>query len=421
MQENSKPRKKLSMATQILIAMVLSILVGYLLQNHQDIATNFIQPFGTVFLNLIKMIVVPVVLCSIMCGVISLNDIKKVGSIGGKTFLYYLMTTVVAISFGLGLATWLNVGSGFNMQADLASYQAQETSITDMVVDIFPSNIFSAFANANMLQVIIIALFFGFGALLAGEKGKPFIKLVDSLNEISLKIMDMIIKLSPIGVFGMLTPVVAVNGPEVLLPLIKFIAVVYLGFACHIIFTYSSTVFAIGKMNPLRFFKGVAPAMLFAYSSDSSVATLPLTIECCEGLGADSTIASFVLPLGATINIDGTALYEGITCIFVAQIFGITLSATQMITIIFMATIASIGTAGVPGGGIVMLAMIFEAVGLPLEGISLVLGVDRILDMGRTCVNVTGDASCAIVVNRLESRRNVAKDAVYVPPEEFEK
>lgn len=416
MQKNNKPRKKLSMATQILISMILSVLVGYFLQDHQELATTFIQPFGSVFLNLIKMIVVPVVLCSIMGGIISLNDIKKVGSIGGKTFLYYILTTIVAISFGLGLATWLNVGSGFNMQADLASYAAQETSVVDLIVDIFPSNILSPLVNANMLQVIIIALFFGFGALMAGEKGKPFIRLIDSLNEISLKIMDMIIKLSPIGVFGMLTPVVAVNGPEVLLPLLKFILIVYLGFACHILITYSSTVFAIGRMNPMRFFKGISPAMLFAYSSDSSVATLPLTIECTEELGVDSTIASFVLPLGATINMDGTALYEGITCIFVAQIFGITLSATQILTIIFMATIASIGTAGVPGGGIVMLAMIFEAVGLPLEGISLVLGVDRILDMGRTCVNVTGDASCAIVVNRLENRRNAAKDAVYVKP-----
>lgn len=400
------------MAVQIFIAMALSILVGILLQDHEQIAQTFISPLGQIFLNLIKMIVVPVVFCSMICGILSLGDIRKVGSIGGKTFLYYMVTTVFAITIGLGLAAWMNVGAGFNLDlsADLAAYQAPENSVSETLINIFPSNILQALVSANMLQIIVIALFFGFGALMVGEKGQPFISLTESLNEISLKIMDVIIRLSPIGVFGMLTPVIAVNGPEVLLPLLKFILVAYVAFALHAVVTYSATVKVLGKMSPKTFFKGILPAMLFAYSSNSSVATLPITKQCCESLGTKKSITSFVLPLGATINMDGTAIYEGVACIFVAQIFGIDLSVSQLITIILMATIASIGTAGVPGGGVIMLAMIFEAAGLPLEGITLIFGVDRILDMGRTLVNVTGDASCAVVISELEKEAESAEE-----------
>lgn len=405
-QPKEKKRRKLNLTGQIFLAMVLAVLVGTLFRDYPAFSVDFLGAFGTVFLNLIKLIVVPVVLFSIICGVVSLQDVKEVGAIGGKTFLYYIVTTIIAISIGLLIATVLGAGKGVNLplsQAVQTTASSEGSSIAETLINIIPSNILEPMVNTNMLQIIIIALFFGFCALMAGEKGQPFITLSESLNAISMKIMDMIVSLSPIGVFGMLTPVIAQNGPSVLLPLMKFILIVYLGFVLQILITYTTAVGGIAKMKPKDFFKAMTPAMLFAYSSDSSIATLPLTIESCESIGVKKSIASFVLPLGATINMDGTAIYEGITCVFIAQLYGITLTPAQIITIIFMATIASIGTAGVPGGGIVMLTMILEEVGLPLEGLSLILGVDRILDMGRTLVNVTGDASCAVVVNHLES------------------
>jgi Na+/H+-dicarboxylate symporter len=278
-------------------------------------------------------------------------------------------------------------------------------SLTDTLVNIFPSNAVAPLASATMLQVIVIALLFGFGIIAAGEKGKPAAAFVDSMTEVCIKIMGMILQLSPIGVFALITPVVAQNGVSVLLPLIKLIIVAYTASILHVLLVYSSTVKIIGKMSPLKFFKGMSTAMLFAFSSASSVGTLPFNIECTEKLGADKEIVSFVLPLGATINMDGTAIYQGVCAIFIAQIFGIDLSISQQIMIILTATLASIGTAGVPGSGVIMLTMVLQSVGLPLEGIALVAGIDRILDMARTTVNITGDAACAICIDAIEKRK----------------
>ena len=256
-----------------------------------------------------------------------------------------------------------------------------------------------------MLQVIVISLLLGFGILLAGEKGLVAAQIVDSFNEVSMKIMDLIIKLSPVGVACLICPVIVENGPEILTSLVAVLLVAYVGYILHASLVYSLTVGILGGVSPLKFFAYMAPAMMMAFSSASSVGTLPFTLECSERLGARREVSSFVLPLGATINMDGTAIYQGVCAIFIATAFGIELSLGQMVTIVLTATLASIGTAGVPGAGMVMLAMVLQSVNIPIEGIALVAGIDRVFDMGRTTVNITGDAACAVIVSKMEDRK----------------
>ena len=406
----TREKKKLSLTTWIALGLVLGVIAGLAFQGAPDVATEYIKPFGTIYLNLIKMVVVPVVLLSIMQGIVSLQDVRKVGSIGVKTICFYLVTTAIAITLGLVLANVLQVGAGYTISTEGLSYEAAEApSLMDTIVNIFPSNFFQPLADATMLQVIVIALFFGFGIILAGEKGKLAKDLVDSCAEVSFKVMFIILKLSPIGVFALICPVVASNGPDVLLPLLKVILVAYAAYIIHMIVTYSTAVKLASGMSPLKFFKGMSEPILFAFSSASSVGTLPFNMDATQQMGARKEVSSFVLPLGATINMDGTAIYQGVCAIFIAQIFGVDLTIAQQLTIILTATLASVGTAGVPGAGMIMLAMVLESVGLPLEGIALVAGIDRILDMGRTTVNITGDAACTICVDAWEKKRERKK------------
>lgn len=402
-----KQKKKLSLAIQIFIGLGLGIIAGliFMVIGKADLAVAYVKPFGTIFLNLIKFIVVPIVLCSIICGVISMQDIRKVGSIGWKTVVYYMLTTACAVVIGLIFANIFK-GTFQVLQTSNLEYEvAQTTNFMDTLVNIFPSNIITPLASATMLQVIVIALFFGFGIILAGEKGEPLAKVITSLNDVSMIIMELILKLSPIGVFCLITPVVAENGPSILGSLAMVLLTAYICYIVHMVVVYSTTVKTLGGLSPIAFFKGMASAMVMAFSSASSVGTLPLNMECSQKLGAKKDVASFVLPLGATINMDGTAIYQGVCAVFIATCFGIDLTLTEMLTIVLTATLASIGTAGVPGSGMIMLAMVLQSVGLPVEGIALVAGVDRIFDMGRTVVNITGDASCAIVVSALEDKK----------------
>lgn len=404
--------KKLSLTGKIAISLVLGVLAGLALQNHADFAVGYIKPFGTIYLNLIKMIVVPVVLLSIIQGIVSLQDIRKVGSIGVRTVVFYLCTTALAVTIGLLFANMLQVGAGYTLPAEALSYEASAApSFMSTLVNIFPSNAITPLANATMLQVIVIAIFFGFGIILAGDKGKLAADTVESFADVSFKIMDMIIQLSAIGVFALICPVVAENGPAVLLPLLKVILVAYSGYIVHIMLVYSLSVKCFAGMNPLDFFKAMSRPMIFAFSSASSVGVLPFNLEATEKMGVRKEIASFVLPLGATINMDGTAIYQGVCAIFIAQIFGIELTFAQQLMIILTATLASIGTAGVPGSGVIMLTMVLQSVGLPLEGIGLIAGVDRILDMARTTVNITGDAACAVCVDRMERGKRKHQDS----------
>ena len=398
-------RKKLSLAAQIFIALVLAIIVGLLMQSHADFANKYIKPFGTIFLNLVKFIVGPIVLFSIMAGVVSMKDIRKVGSIGGSALIYYFLTTAFATTIGLIFANLFKGLFPVLATSDLSYEASDPVSFMDTLVNIFPSNFLKPITEANMLQVIVMALIIGFAIILMGEKADPAIDGINLLNEIFMKCMDMILRLSPVGVFCLLTPVIAANGAMIIGSLAMVLLTAYICYVVHAVLVYSMTVKTLGGISPLTFFKGMAPAMIFAFSSASSVGTLPLNMECAEKLGADKDVTAFVLPLGATVNMDGTAIYQGVCAIFIASCFGIHLTLPQMVTIVLTATLASVGTAGVPGAGMIMLAMVLQSVGLPVEGIALVAGVDRIFDMGRTVVNITGDASCAIVVSNLEKRR----------------
>jgi len=402
---------KSNLAIQIFIALVLAIIVGLLFSKQAAFLDSYIKPFGTIFLNLLKFIVCPIVLFSILCGMISMKDIKKVGSIGVKTIVYYLCTTAVAIVIGLVMGQIFKGVFPALSTTDLA-YEAKEaTPFMQVLVDIFPSNFLAPLVNANMLQIIVIALFVGFGIILVGEKAAKVRVAIEQINEVFMKVMELILKLSPIGVFCLLAPVVAANGAMIIGSLAMVLLVAYISYILHAVIVYSTTVKTMGGIGPVKFFKGMAPAMIFAFSSASSVGTLPLTLECSEKLGADREVSSFVLPLGATINMDGTAIYQGVCAIFIAACFGIDLTIGQMATIVITATLASIGTAGVPGAGMVMLAMVLQSVGLPVEGIALVAGVDRIFDMGRTVLNITGDASCAIIVSNMERKKELKKAA----------
>ncbi len=402
--EPKKKKKKLSLAAQIFIAMVLAIIVGLCMQNVASVADSYIKPFGTIFLNLIKFIIAPIVLFSILAGVISLSDIKKIGMIGGTTLIYYLCTTACATTIGLIFA-YLFRGAFPMLSTSGVSYEgAEATSVMDTIVNIFPSNFLTPITDANMLQIIVMALIIGFAIILVGEKAAPAVKAVNVCNDIFMKCMEMILKLSPIGVFCLLCPVIADNGPSIIGSLAIVLVCAYIAYIVHMVVVYSTTVKVLGHMSPLKFFKGMMPAMLFAFSSASSVGTLPINMECTEKMGASKEVASFVLPLGATINMDGTAIYQGVCTVFIAACYGITLTPQQMVTVVLTATLASIGTAGVPGAGPIMLSMVLASVGLPIDGIALVYGIDRIFDMGRTTVNITGDASCTMIVSYMQKK-----------------
>ena len=400
---------KSNLAAQIFIALVLAIVTGLLLGKNAQFANDYIKPFGTIFLNLLKFIVCPIVLFSILCGMISMKDIRKVGSIGLKTVVYYLMTTAAAIVVGLAMGQLFHGAFPALETTDLV-YEAKEaTPFMQVLIDVFPSNILAPLVNANMLQIICIAILLGFGIILLGDQVDGLRNMIEQINLVFMKVMELILKLSPLGVFCLLTPVVAANGTMIVGSLAMVLLCAYLSYVLHAAIVYSLTIRTFGGMSPLAFFKGMAPAMIFAFSSASSVGTLPLTIECSEKLGADKEIAAFTLPLGATINMDGTAIYQGVCAVFIAACFGISLTLGDIATIVITATLASIGTAGVPGAGMVMLAMVLTSVGLPVEGIALVAGVDRIFDMGRTVLNITGDASCAVIVSNLERKKELKK------------
>ena len=406
-------KKKLSLPAKIFIGMLAGIIVGLLFIKNPAFTTDYLKPIGTIYINLLKFLVVPVVLFSITDGVISLKDLKRVGSVGLKTFIYYMFTTALAVVIGLVV---VNLFKGYFpalSSADLGAleYTAKETpKVMDVIVNIFPSNLVQPMVNADMLPVIVIAIFFGAGVLAAGEKGEKIGEWINCMNEVVMKIMMMIIEFTPYGVFCLMANVVAVNGASIVGTLALVIGVAYIGYIIHVVVVYGLSVKFLSKMSPIAFFKGIAPAMMCAFTTTSSNATLPLHIECCNDLGAEPEISSFVLPLGATINMDGTAIYQAVCAVFIACCYGIDLTLSQMAMIVLTATLASVGTAGVSGAGMIMLAMVLTSIGLPVEGIAIIAGVDKLFDMGRTTLNITGDATCALFISRIE-RDKAAKKA----------
>ena len=397
-----KSKKKLSLPAKIFIG---GILVGLLFLKNPEFTTDYLKPIGTIYINLLKFLVVPVVLFSITDGVISLKDLKRVGSVGLKTFLYYMCTTALAVVIGLVI---VNLFKGFFPalpSADLGAleYTAKESpSVMQVIVNIFPDNLVKPMVNADMLPVIVIAIFFGAGILASGEKGAKIGEWINCMNDVVMKIMMMIIEFTPYGVFCLMANVVAVNGPSIVGTLAIVIGVAYIGYIIHVVVVYGLSVRFLSGMSPIAFFKGLAPAMICAFTTTSSNATLPLNIECCNELGAEPEVSSFVLPLGATINMDGTAIYQAVCAVFIACCYGVDLTLSQMAMIVLTATLASVGTAGVSGAGMIMLAMVLASVGLPVEGIAIIAGVDKLFDMGRTTLNITGDATCALWVSKME-------------------
>ncbi len=401
-------KRKLSLPAWIFIGMLAGILVGLLFTKNAQFTTDWIKPIGTIYINLLKFLVVPVVLFSIADGVISLKDLRRVGSVGLKTFIYYMFTTALAVVISLILVNIFKGAFPVLPSAELGSleYEAKTApSVMDVIVGIFPDNLFKPMVETNMLPVIVIAILTGAGVLAAGDKGQRIATIINDMNEVVMKIMMMIIKLTPIGVFCLMINVVAVNGASIVGTLAIVIGVAYLGYLAHVMIVYGLSVRFLAGMNPLKFFKGLAPAMICAFTTTSSNATLPLNIECCNKMGAEPEISSFVLPLGATINMDGTAIYQAVAAVFIACCYGIDLTIGDMAMIVLTATLASVGTAGVSGAGMIMLAMVLTTIGIPVEGIAIIAGVDKIFDMGRTTLNITGDATCALFISRLERNR----------------
>ena len=406
-------KKRLSLPVQIFIALVAGIVVGLIcyFTGTADFTAKYLKPFGTIFVNLLKFIVVPVVLFSMIDGIISMGDMKKVGSVGWKTVAYYLVTTAIACIIGLVLANIFNGAGLFPQGMALAEGQvwegASSANFMDTLVGIFPSNMWQAFSNASMLQVLVIALFFGGSILAAGEKANLCKDIVSSFYSVIEKLMGFIISLSPIGVFTMMAWVVATKGAEILGSLALVLLCAYIGYIAHAVLVYSLSAQIFANINPITFFKKAAAAMIFAFTSTSSAATLPVSKECADELGCESDVSAFVLPLGSTINMDGTAIYQCVATVFLASLCGMNLTLGQMVTVVVTATLASIGTAGVSGAGMIMLAMVLEAMGIPVDMIMIIYGIDRLFDMGRTCLNVTGDISCACCVTKWEAKKNL--------------
>ena len=405
-----KEKKKLSLPLKIFIGMAIGIIVGliFAFTGQGEFTTTWIKPIGTIYVNLLKFLVVPVVLFSIADGVISLQDLKRVGSVGLKTFVYYMITTALAVVIGLVLVNLFKGAFTPLPSAELGelAYEAKEApSVMQVIVNIFPDNFFKPMVESDMLPVIVIAIFLGAGVLASGEKGAKIGELINCAEEVIMKIMMMIISFTPYGVFCLMTNVVAVNGPQIIGKLALIIGVAYLGYIIHVVVVYGLSVRFLSKMSPIKFFKGLAPAMITAFTTTSSNATLPINIECCNKMGAEPEISAFVLPLGATINMDGTAIYQAVCTVFIACCYGVDLGLGDMAMIVLTATLASVGTAGVSGAGMIMLAMVLTQVGLPVEGIAIIAGVDKLFDMGRTTLNITGDATCAMWISRLEREK----------------
>lgn len=388
---------KANLLTQILIAFVIAILLGIIFGQSIEV----LAPLGDLFLRLINFIIAPLVLATLVIGVASIGDIRSLGRVGSKTIGYYLITTAIAIIIGLGFAFLISPGEGLTI--DVATTEEVEVNETEGVIDtllqIVPENPFTALTETEMLQIIFFAIFIGLAITVVGKKADPVHRFFDGFAEIMFWITGVIMRFAPIGILGLVAPIIGEYGASVLLPLLKVILAVGIACLLHAIVVYSLSVNIFANMNPLKFFKGIAPAAVVAFSTASSAGTLPVTMKNTqENLGVSNKISSFVLPLGATVNMDGTAIYQGVAVIFIAQFYGLELSLMQLLTVVLMTVLASIGTAGVPGAGMIMLAMVLASVGLPLEGIALIAGIDRILDMMRTTVNIVGDAAGSVVV-----------------------
>ncbi len=395
--------KKIPLIWQIGIGFVLGIAAGAMLGEK----IQWVEPVGRIFIVLLQMLIVPLVFSSLVVGAASIGDPRDLGRIGIKTVVLYLLTTAIAITIGLLLGNVLQPGVGMAIGGGAAEFKAPAApDIKSVILGLFPSNALRAAVEGNMLQIIVFALFLGVAAVFAGEKGKPLVNFFDSLAETMYKLTGMVMKIAPYGVFALIAVTVSKYGVSVLAPFAKVILAVYAGCIIHVLLVYSGLISIFVRKSPFWFLRGIREAALTAFVTRSSAATLPITMRNTqENLGVSEKVSSFVLPLGATINMDGTALYQGVCALFVAQAYGLSLGMGAQLSIILTATLASIGTAGVPGAGLIMLTLVLTAVGLPVEGVALVAGIDAVLDMARTCVNIVGDSCVATVVAATEGEK----------------
>ncbi|MFA7621857.1 MAG: dicarboxylate/amino acid:cation symporter [Aminobacteriaceae bacterium] len=395
-------KKKIPLIWQIGIGFALGIVAGAVLGDK----VQYVEPVGSAFLKLLKMLIVPLVFSSLVVGAASIGDPRDLGRIGFKTLFLYLATTAVAIVIGLVLGNLLQPGVGLAIGEGLQFEAKEAPSIKSVLLNLFPDNALKATVDGQMLQIIVFALFIGVSAVLAKEKGAPLVNFFDSMAETMYKLTGIVMMVAPYGVFALIADTVSKYGLSVLAPFAKVIIAVYIGCALQLLVVYSALIVSIVKKSPMWFLRGIREAGVTAFVTRSSAAALPVTIRNArENLGISEKVSSFVLPLGATINMDGTALYQGVCALFVAQAYGLSLSMGAQLNIILTATLASIGTAGVPGAGLIMLTLVLTAVGLPLEGAALVAGIDAVLDMARTSINVIGDACVAAVVAKTEGEK----------------
>ena len=419
MTEKQKNNSARTLTIRVLLGIVFGAIVGLVLQSlgsdsplFQWLVEGILKIGADVFVASLKMLVVPLVFVSLVCGVMNLDDLRELGRLGTKTLGLYLLTTGIALTVAISIAALIHPGEGFQM-AETATFTPKEgPSLVDVISGIVPSNPIQAAAKGDMLQIIVFAILFGLGIVLAREKAKKVAVFFEELNEIIMKMVAILMNLAPFGVFAVMAKIFAVQGLDVIQPLAKYFLLTLSLLFFHQLVIYGGLLTLFCRVNPIRFFAQMRDTVLFAFSTASSNATIPVTMKTViDKLGVNKSVASFTVPLGATINMDGTAIMQGVATVFIADVYGIEVGFTGYLTVVVTATLASIGTAGVPGVGLITLAMVLRQIGLPVEGIGLILGVDRLLDMVRTFVNVTGDATVSCVVANSEGQFN--KDVFY--------
>lgn len=408
--------RKLGLTSKILIGLFLGILFGVILSKMPGsyikdtvLLGGIINVIGNGFTKAIKMMVVPLVFVSLVCGVSAMEDIKKLGRIGFKTMGFYLMTTATAICISLALGVLLKPGAGLDLGivASQSTTIAKNQSLSEIILNMIPSNPIESFAKGEMLQIIFFAMLTGVSISLVGEKAKPLKKLFECANEVCMKMVSVIMMFAPFGVFALITNTFSTVGADAIGSLVKYILVVLLGLLLHVVVVYGGALKVFTKVSFTGFVRKFTKVAAVTFSTASSNASVPVSLELMEEMGVSKSIRSFTIPMGATINMDGTAIMQGVAALFIAQVYGIDLGINDILTIVLTATLASVGTAGVPGVGMIMLSMVLQSVGLPLEGIGLIMGVERIIDMFRTTVNVMGDNTCTLVVASSEKELEV--------------
>ena len=411
MSENNKTKKKLSLSTIIIIALLTGAIFGILIHyfipegyfRDTILINGILYVLGNGFIRLMQMLVVPLVFCSLVCGAMAIGDTKTLGTVGVKTIIFYLITTALAVCLALSVASLINPGLGMHETVSDTSAAVETTTINfaDTLLNIIPKNIFNSLANGDMLPVIVFALFTGILLASMSNRVSTVANFFSQFNDIMMEMTTAVMKVAPVGVFCLIAKTFAGIGFDAFVPMLKYMGSVILALALQCFVVYQVLLFLFTRLNPFRFIRKFFPVMTFAFSTSTSNATIPLSIDTLfKKIGVSKRISSFTIPLGATINMDGTSIMQGVAVIFIAQAYGIDLTPSALATVVATATVASIGTAGVPSVGLVTLSMVLTSVGLPTEGIALIMGIDRILDMLRTAVNITGDAVCTTIIAR---------------------